>query len=144
MHFRCHNHADDSDKFGFIVLAYNYHYKNEQNRYLYYFQYNENNESTPIQRIIKINFTCPFQKGFICFIGSINGLICIVRGPSICILVTPSLENMIYFMKLREIIVCTMIFGPRAGYVSSSNEYNAVGIYVSKGNTHVEVHIYTL
>lgn len=142
MHLQHHlNHpaaaaAADSGKLGFIALTLDESFQ--------YFVYNENHES--IERIRRLNFNLPFG-GHTRILGSSNGLICLSRRLKeektyVCNPITRE------YVMLPEIIKresCDFepyhIHGTCSfGFVSSTNEYEVLRIYLQKRNS-LEIHI---
>lgn len=67
------NQSADSSKLSFLVL--------DEDRHFYYFEYNENNDETPIDGIRRIKFTPPMECSRYTLLGSINGLACFFWIP---------------------------------------------------------------
>ncbi|XP_026398324.1 putative F-box protein At1g19160 [Papaver somniferum] len=84
------------------------------------------------------------MKKTISFVGSINGLMCIARGPSVCICNPITREYVMLPEINRDCGDYYDFWASSFGYVSSTNEYKVVVIYVSERKTHVEVRIYTI
>ncbi|XP_026442043.1 F-box protein At3g07870-like [Papaver somniferum] len=137
----CHHHlnhpSDDSCTLGFLALT--------ENELFYYFEYNQNQElTTSTERIRKIISTSKPEDNFV---GSCNGLICIVQEDepdspvSIC---NPFTKQYVLLPQIRKNTDDDLFWSFGFGYVSLTNEYKVVGIYVSLLTKYVEVHIYTL
>ncbi|XP_026448680.1 putative F-box protein At1g60370 [Papaver somniferum] len=107
-----------------------------------YFEYNENQESTPIERIRRMKFSSPFHGRAIC-LGSCNGLICVYEiscfdGKSyIC---NPITREYIMIPEIKRVRINHEASG--FGYVSSTNQYKLVTIISEPGC--IQVYIYTL
>ncbi|XP_026420583.1 F-box protein CPR1-like [Papaver somniferum] len=111
----------------------------------YYFEYDKNHDEsiTPVEGITKMNFTLPF-KSYFRFIGSCQGLICLVKGRSvICNPITreyvmlPEIKGDWYdSLDLECIWMCGFC------YVSSTDDYKVLRIY--GGTKPWKVYIYTL
>ncbi|XP_026384504.1 putative F-box protein At4g21240 [Papaver somniferum] len=140
MHFHHHlNHpAAVSGKLDFLVLS-------ESGR-LHYFEYDDDQSTTPIQRIKRINF--PFALKHFRFIGSINGLVCLLEraynSPQSVWIWNPITRECVMLPEIKKHSDNDGYWYEETsfGYVPSTKEYKVVGFYVSK--THFEVHIYTL
>ncbi|XP_026439158.1 F-box/kelch-repeat protein At3g23880-like [Papaver somniferum] len=137
MHLHHPTAAEDSCKLGFLALIGN-------NRF-YLFEYNDDQNHelrNPIERVRRM-ITTP-AKGT-CFVGSFNGLICIVREEvckPVCIC-NPFTKEYVNLPEIRidgdDFDFCTFGFG----YLPSTIEYKVVAIHVSKTKL-IEVYIYTL
>ncbi|XP_026413711.1 putative F-box protein At1g53550 [Papaver somniferum] len=148
MHFHHHllNPDSDSGKLSFLAMTRSEIGNNEN---FQYFEYNQDNESTPIESIRRINLISPFIDTRI--VGSCNGLICLASGGTslkvrphcIC---NPITKEYVLLPEIRincnisQYIVSMSGFG----YVSSTNEYKVVGMFMLKKTHLLEVHIYTL
>lgn len=144
MHFHHHllNPDSDSGKLSFLAMTRSEIGNNEN---FQYFEYNQDNESTPIESIRRINLASPFSYTII--VGSCNGLICLSGGTLrpyfICNPITKEyvlLPEIKINSDISQYVVSTSGFG----YVSSTNEYKVVGIFMLKKTHFLEVHIYSL
>ncbi|XP_026400505.1 F-box/kelch-repeat protein At3g06240-like [Papaver somniferum] len=164
LHRHLSNPDFDSDKLSFLTLTRSEIGNNENFQYL---EYNQDNESTPIESIRRINLTSPFIDtrivgscnginltspfSYTKIVGSCNGLICLssggrslkVRPHLIC---NPITKEYVLLPEIRincdisEYIVSMSGFG----YVSSTSEYKVVGMFMLKKTHLLEVHIYTI
>ncbi|XP_026442139.1 F-box/kelch-repeat protein At3g23880-like [Papaver somniferum] len=129
--------AEDSCKLGFLALI--------DNNRLYFFEYNDDQNHElrkPIERIKRM-VTTPIKGSR--FIGSCNGLICLVGEEHdipvrIC---NPFTKEYVNLPEIRidgdDLDFCTFGFG----YLPSTNEYKVVAVHVFETEL-IEVHIYTL
>ncbi|XP_026411117.1 F-box protein CPR1-like [Papaver somniferum] len=140
------NPSDDSDKLSFIAFTCDWKpvtYLNENEKF-HYFEYNENHESTTsIERIKRFSFSPPFKDARV--IGSSNGLICVSQGPEGTYICNPITKEYVMLSEIktdcdRQYHDWTSGFG----YVSSSNEYKVVGMYLNNWDQYAEIHVYTL
>ncbi|XP_026420002.1 putative F-box protein At3g10430 [Papaver somniferum] len=129
----------DSGKLSFIALTK----LADENEKFQYFKYDQNHESTtPIRRITRINFTPPVWR--FNFVGSCNGLICLLWYSSVCIC-NPITKEYVMLPEMEKSQCDTKYYSQVSGfgYVSSTTEYKFVRI--RKLDTgFVEGHIYTL
>ncbi|XP_026410105.1 F-box/kelch-repeat protein At3g06240-like [Papaver somniferum] len=153
-HFNHHNQADnDSGELSFFALTYKIEHVSGKYtlgipRYHYFVEYNEKDESTPIERNRRIHSTAPFN----CFVGLLNGLIYLVGNPTEekphepIYIFNPIIKE---YVMLPEINTdyhsynSDVLWMNGFGYVSATNEYKVVRIYKLK-NKFVEVSVYTL
>ncbi|XP_026420812.1 F-box protein At3g07870-like [Papaver somniferum] len=132
--------SDDYGKLGFLAFTYD----TRHNKIFYYIEYNENRDesTTPIQRIRRIKFTPPIER--IGFVGSCNGLICLVQGPFVWIW-NPITKEYLMLPKIKR--DCQIgryrFWTTQFGYVSSTNEYKVLGIYKYE-TKYIKVYVYTL
>ncbi|XP_026395477.1 F-box protein DOR-like [Papaver somniferum] len=139
---RLSNPDSDSGKLSFLALT-----RGEIGHgNLHYFEFNENHESTPIERIWRINYSLPFRGTRL--IDSHNGLICLAGYPprpaiigSVCIC-NPITREYVLLPQVVDRFYDVWVTG--FGYVSSSNEYKVVGMYNNLKEEFLEVYIYTL
>lgn len=143
MHLNYLNHpsAADSDELGF--LSSNFDADNRNTKY-WYLEYNH--ESTSIQRIRRVNLPSPPSWITTKIVGSCNGLICFAEYdyPSVWIC-NPITRECVLLPELKRDSCDHDGYHYKEtnfGYVSSTNEYKVLGMYMSK--TNVQVHIYTL
>ncbi|XP_026377836.1 F-box/kelch-repeat protein At3g06240-like [Papaver somniferum] len=96
-------------------------------------------------RELEVHSTVPFN----CFVGSLNGLICLVGNPTEeqphepIYIFNPVIKEYVMLPEINTNYSYDVFWTSGFGYVSATNEYKVVKIYISKTKV-VKVCIYTL
>ncbi|XP_026411120.1 F-box/kelch-repeat protein At3g06240-like [Papaver somniferum] len=134
--------AEDFGKLGFLAFT-----RTEIGEIVkfHYFEYNENPESTtPIERVRRLNIIPPIIRYInrLDFIGSYNGLTCIVVHSSVysC---NPVTGEYIVLPEIKIDYRVVQCWTTGFGYVAATNEYKVIRVLMLRKKS-VEVHMYTL
>ncbi|XP_026384151.1 F-box protein At3g07870-like [Papaver somniferum] len=143
MHLNYLNYPSAADFGELGFFASNFDADNRDIKY-WYFEYDH--ESTSIQRIRRVNLPSPPCWITTKFLGSCNGLICFAEYDHPCVWICNPITKERVLLPELERDSCDIdeycYKESNFGYISSTNEYKVLGMYMSK--TNVEVHIYSL